>query len=203
MDEPSRVRESILEWNTRFQSKSSTLVGETTLGGTISPGDFDFSEFGSKFVRARMSTAERGVELLKIIDDFCQTYLQATPGESEEMRRLVANDHSVLKWLDWYAGAASNKLQSTGAPRWLQRSLAAQSLIDQRRDFREVYLSLGTLYIAAKEAGIDPQPYFRAIADISSSKTNKFLAQISTRDLLASFEGLPFFKEDVLPYLHK
>jgi hypothetical protein len=83
--------------------------------------------------------------------------------------------------------------------RHLQQPLAAVSIDDDGTDFRDTYVALGDLYIAAARCGMDPRPYFDEAAEISSGVSN--IEQTSMRDFLLRFEGSAYFGEAVAPNL--
>jgi len=194
MDELSRVRDDIHKWSAHFQNAHSDLA----IGS--SSEDKDFSTFVLDLERDGVSDAKGGVELLAVLDDFCDVYRRATQEKRTQIRELVASSHSVLVWLDYYSKITISRFKRTHEAKWLERSLVAQSMIDQRLDFREIYMSLGAFYIIARRLNIDPDPYFRAVAGLSSAKINRSV-QLSTKRLLSDFVLLPFFNEVVLPKL--
>jgi hypothetical protein len=97
------------------------------------------------------------------------------------------------------AWSFAHKLADACDDRWLRLGLAAVSIDDNGTDFRDTYVALGCLYIAAARCGMDPRPHFDEAAEISSGVSN--IEQTSMRDLLLRFEGSAYFGEAVAPKL--
>jgi hypothetical protein len=70
--------------------------------------------------------------------------------------------------------------------------LAACSIAGLRIDFRDLLVSLGDLWRRAEAAGIDPQPYFEEIGDLSDSE---MAGSASTASLIGGFQETAYYKE--------
>ena len=65
--------------------------------------------------------------------------------------------------------------------------------------YKEMYLALGSLYIACVRAGLQPSMEFVKISCLSSDvKTH---GRLSMREFLMNFEESAFFKTDIEPSL--
>ena len=69
-----------------------------------------------------------------------------------------------------YANRAAKRIQSPEDEEWLLRGLAAISIENCARDYRDVLLALAELYVMAEEAGIKPGSDFRAVSKLSSEE---------------------------------
>jgi hypothetical protein len=76
--------------------------------------------------------------------------------------------------------------------------LAAASLENNRVNFKEMYLALGSLYEACVKSGMQPSLEFVKIAYLSNPEKNR---GASMQEFLANFEDSAFFKKDVEPKL--
>jgi hypothetical protein len=107
-------------------------------------------------------------EIYAFLDQLCPAYLTATPQERAAIRSAVSEKNGVLSALLGYVYKSAKQIRSGSGEEWLRRGLAAISIENCRKDFRDVLLALAELYVAAEEAGIKPQPEFRAVARLSS-----------------------------------
>src|SRR5207244_8219077 len=97
---------------------------------------------------------------------------------------------------------ASRLLEQGGLPVWLDRALAAASIDDQRRDYRDWIMSLGDIYLSARAHGIDPAPAFKRVAEISNAEPHR-AAPTPTRDAMSRFEKSAYFATSILPRLRR
>ena len=135
-------------------------------------------------------------ELYGLLDRVADSYLAAGEEDRSAIRRLVGENRAVLHKMYWYIGHTATRVRETCSPAWLRRGLAAASIEDARRDYRDLYMALGNLYLEATRAGIDPGPAFREIGRLS----NRGLAgPLSTAEMLENFEQSAFFSADVKP----
>jgi hypothetical protein len=66
-------------------------------------------------------------------------------------------------------------IRTPGDVQLLRLGLAAAALVERPLDWRDVLVSLAFLYHGAAQAGIDPQPYFKEIADSANPVTSDFI----------------------------
>lgn len=128
------------------------------------------------------------------LDQLCDSYLQATPEQREAIRRAFDGRPGLLNALMGHVHRATRRIQSAEDTRWLLIGLAATSIEDKRMDFRDTYVALGELYLAAARAGIDPDPHIKSVAAISSQKTDDGQ---SMRAFIGGFRKSAYFKESV------
>lgn len=146
------------------------------------------------------------VELHQMIDELCVLYLGVPAEQREEIRNLVAEppptvNDQLLGHISW----AGEQALSLKDGEWVRRGLAAASIENNRLDARDMFTSLGGLYLAAISAGIDCSHYFQEVAELSSAQSvyPKIRWMGSMRDFLANFDQSAYFKADVRPKIGK
>jgi hypothetical protein len=72
--------------------------------------------------------------------------------------------------------------------------LAAISIENCARDYRDVLLALAELYVTAEEAGIKPSSDFRAVSKLSSEEKPRG-GDTSMKKMLANFRGYGALRE--------
>ena len=139
-------------------------------------------------------------EVFGIFDAICDLYARSDPPRCASIRRIV-HEREAHILLDEYLGYASRILKQGGRPEWLERGIAAASIDDQRRDYRDWLMSLGDLYLSARAAHLDPSPVLKRIAERSNPEPHP-ATPTSTRDMLIHFEDSAYFMTSILPQLH-
>jgi len=138
-------------------------------------------------------------EVFALLDEICDQYLRSDPMRCAVIRGMV-HQHEAVHLIDEYVGHASRILEQGGLPVWLDRALAAASIDDQRRDYRDWIMSLGDIYLSARAHGIDPAPAFKRVAEISNAEPHR-AAPTPTRDSMSRFEKSAYFATSILPRL--
>lgn len=92
-----------------------------------------------------------------------------------------------------YAEEQGQQIQSETDATFLRQGLAACSIAGLRIDYRDLLVCLGYLYCKADDAGIDPKPYFKEVAELSDTETSAL--RLSTADLIRDFHETAYFKE--------
>ncbi len=118
----------------------------------------------------------------------------------EQRDRAFDAAFEAHRLLEDYLAYASRILKQGGRPEWLERGVAAASIDDQRRDYRDWLMSLGDLYLSARAAHLDPAPVLKRIAELSNPERHA-AAPTATRDALARFEDSAYFATSILPQL--
>ena len=140
------------------------------------------------------------VELHELIDGLCALYLDASEEQRARMRSLMTElPRNLRGQLLNHIGWATGRLLSSNDEEYIRRALAAASLDDNRSDFRDTYMALGHVYLAASSVGINCSRYFLEAAELSSTQPGLFPKLGSMRDFLAGFERSAYFNEDVRP----
>ena len=109
-------------------------------------------------------------EMYELFDRLCPAYLDAAPGQRAEIRDAVSDKGGVLSALIGYVYRAVRRIRTPADIEWLRLALAAVSIENCSKDYRDLLLALAELYVAAEEAGIDPRAEFRAVARRSSKE---------------------------------
>jgi len=139
-------------------------------------------------------------EVFAVFDEICDVYARSDPPRCAIIRGIVHEREAHLL-LDEYIGYASGILKKGGRPEWLERGVAAASIDDQRRDYRDWLMSLGDLYLSARAAHLDPSPVLKRIAERSNPERHA-AAPTPTRDALGTFEDSAYFATSIMPNLH-
>jgi hypothetical protein len=158
----------------------------------------------SRVARIRKVRSPSHEQVFSVLDELCDYYLTAKPGERRTIRELF--DHDAVWCLLDYAMSTGDHIASCDDTRWVQRGLAALSIADNRPDFRDVFVRLGELYIVSARAGIDPRPFLQEVGCISSPTPSVqpwAEGKWSVWDQFTKFEETKFFEVDVKPHLPK
>ena len=106
-------------------------------------------------------------EAFATFDEICDLYARSDPARCAIIRGVV-HEHEARGLLEDYIGYASRILKQGGRPEWLERGIAAASIDDQRRDYRDWLMALGDLYLSARAARLDPTPVLKRMAERSN-----------------------------------
>jgi hypothetical protein len=124
----------------------------------------------------------------------CPAYLEAAPEQRAEIRAAVSDKNGLLSALLSYVYRAAEQIQSPADREWLRRGLAAASIENCRKDYRDVLLALAELYVSAEQAGLNPRPDFKAVSRLSSrEKPQGGMTPVS--NMLARFHSYAVLKE--------
>ena len=108
-------------------------------------------------------------EMYALLDLLCPRYLAAPAAERAAIRGAVGGRVGMLSALLGYIHRAARQIHSPADEHWLIHGLAAASIENCHRDFRDVLLALAELYVAAEAGGMDPKPAFARVAALSDS----------------------------------
>ena len=162
------------------------------------------SNLMARLPRAASAAAALGLgprdEVFAVFDAICDLYARSDPPRCATIRGIV-HEREAHILLDEYLGYASRILKQGGRPEWLERGIAAASIDDQRRDYRDWLMSLGDLYLSARAAHLDPTPVLKRIAERSNPERHA-AAPTPTRDALDGFENSAYFMTSILPQIH-
>ena len=118
-----------------------------------------------------------------------EVYLAATPEECDAIRDAFQVNREFEDLLLAYVYDVVEKLQSTKDVKWLERGLVGASLENSGRDYRDTLLSLKDLHQAAKDAGINPDSYYKK-ASLLASREKPRGGTTSVSTLLNNFIGV-------------
>jgi hypothetical protein len=139
-------------------------------------------------------------EAFAVFDEICDLYARSDAPRCAIIRGVV-QQREAHRLLGDYLAYAVRILRQGGRPEWLERGIAAASIDDQRRDYRDWLMSLGDLYLTARAVHLDPSPVLKRIAERSNPERHA-AAPMPTREALATFEGSAYFATSILPQLH-
>jgi hypothetical protein len=132
--------------------------------------------------------------IYRLLDEMCPAYLEASSEQRAAVRAAVSDKRGVLSALLGYAYRAARRIQSAADREWLRKGLAAISIEDCSRDYRDVLLALAELYVVAEEAGIKPGSDFKAVSRLSSGEKPRG-GDTSVQEMLANFRGYGVLRE--------
>ncbi|TMC45071.1 MAG: hypothetical protein E6J23_05750 [Chloroflexi bacterium] len=177
---------------------------ERSFDAAFGPKQGRLSNLMARLPQAAGAAASIGLgprdETFAALDEICDLYARSDLPRCAIMRGIV-HEHEARTLLEDYIGYASGILKRGGRPEWLERGIAAASIDDQRRDYRDWLMALGDLYLSARVAHLDPTPVLKRIADRSNPERHP-AAPTPTRDALAHFEDSAYFMTSILPHLH-
>jgi hypothetical protein len=132
--------------------------------------------------------------IYRLLDELCPAYLESSSEQRAGVRAAVSDKNGVLSALLGYVYRAARRIQSPQDREWLRKGLAAISIENCARDWRDVLLALAELYVAAEGAGIRPRSDFTAVSRLSSGDKPEY-GSTSTREILANFHGYGALRE--------
>lgn len=133
-------------------------------------------------------------DIYRLLDDLCAVYLDTSSTRRAEIRSAVSGKEGIWSGLINYAHRAAKRLQSPTDKEWLRLALAAISIENCDGDFRDTLMALAELYVAGERAGIDPEPYFKDVAELSSCQAPSG-GTTTLRDMLSGFHGYAVLQE--------
>ena len=162
------------------------------------------SNLMARLPQAANAAAELGLgprdQVFAVFDEVCDLYVRSDAPRCAIIRGVV-HQREARVLLDDYLAYASRILKKGGRPEWLERAIAAASIDDQRRDYRDWIMSLGDVYLSARAAHLDPSPVLKRIGERSNPERHA-AAPTPTRDALEKFEDSAYFMTSILPQLH-
>jgi hypothetical protein len=176
---------------------------ERAFAASLGPKEGKLSSLMGRLPQATGAAASIGLgprdEVFAAFDEICDLYARSDSPRCAIIRGIVHN-REARALLEDYVGYASRVLKQGGRPEWLERGIAAASIDDQRRDYRDWLMALGDLYLSARAAQLDPTPVLKRIAERSNPERHP-AAPTPTRDALANFEDSAYFMTSILPQL--
>jgi hypothetical protein len=133
-------------------------------------------------------------EIYSLLDEICPAYISASSEDRAKVRAAVRDKNGVLSALLGYAYRSAKRIHSPDDKACLIKGLAAISIENCSRDYRDVLLALAELYVAAEEAGIKPRADFKAVSQLSSRKKPDG-GDTSMQAMLAGFHRYAVLRE--------
>jgi len=176
---------------------------ERTFAKTLDKKDGKLAPLMGRLPQAAAAAAGVGPgpreQVYAALDEICDLYARSDPGSCAALREIV-HEHEARGLVVEYVSHCARVLEQGGMPEWLDRGLAAASIDDQRRDYRDWLMVLGDVYLAAYGRGLSPGPALRKIAE-RSSELQPSGGPTPTREVLERFEGSAYFATSILPRL--
>jgi hypothetical protein len=176
---------------------------DRSFSATFGPKGGKLSTLMGRLPQAAGAAASVGTgprdEVFAIFDEICDQYARSDPAWCAILRGVVHEREARLLLAD-YIAHASAVLKHGGRPEWLERGIAAASIDDQRRDYRDWLMSLGDLYLSAHAKNVDPSPVIKRMAERSNPERHR-AAPTSTREALGAFENSAYFLTSIVPRL--
>jgi hypothetical protein len=177
---------------------------DRSFSATFGPKGGKLSTLMGRLPQAAGAAASVGAgprdEVFALFDEICDLYARSDPPRCAILRGIVhAREARLL--LEDYIAHASAVLKQGGRPEWLERGIAAASIDDQRRDYRDWLMSLGELYLTAHGKHVDPSPVLKRIGELSNPERHP-AAPTSTREALSTFEDSAYFLTSIVPQLN-
>jgi hypothetical protein len=176
---------------------------ERSFSATFGPKGGKLSTLMGRLPQAAGAAASVGAgprdEIFAVLDEICDLYVRSDPPRCAILRGIV-HEREARLLLEQYIGNASAVLKQGGRPEWLERGIAAASIDDQRRDYRDWLMSLGDLYLSAHAEHLDPSPVLKRIAELSNPERHRG-APTPTREALRTFEDSAYFETAIRPQL--
>lgn len=138
-------------------------------------------------------------EVTAFLDELCDFYEGALPGVRPKIRAQVGFRYEVHAFLWQYAEEAPEGIATADDAGRLRRALLAVSIDDHRVETGQMLDLLGRLWVSASRAGIDPDPLFQKVAEISNPGTSGGAGR--TQSHLAGFGSSKYFRDAVAPLL--
>ena len=141
--------------------------------------------------------------LLQTLRSVCELYICATEEQRCIMRDLFAWSYLLPQYLFRLTGIRIEHLSPEQAARDARIALAAVSLEDNKTDYRDTFMALGSIYLGMVERGMDPEPFFQEAASWSSDTINSGGGKQSMKSFLLNFKKSAFFISDVEPRIRR
>jgi len=132
--------------------------------------------------------------IYELLDELCSAYLEASADQRAVVRAAVSDKNGVLSALLGYVYRAAKRIRSPADREWLRRGLAAVSIEDCSKDYRDVLLALAELYVVSEEAGLRPSSDFTAVSRSSSDEKPRG-GSGSVQEMLANFQRYGALRE--------
>jgi hypothetical protein len=137
----------------------------------VNEGGLSWEEFDRELTELEASLVAkydpRG-ELHPLFGQLCDSYLGGDGATRDAMRAYVAERKTLGELLWRYANSLGCALRQAEDEALLQRALIAVAIENCASDYRDTLMTLADLYVAAEEAGLEPQSAFDAAAALAA-----------------------------------
>lgn len=171
-----------IQFQTRFEELSVTL---RDLNAQLELNVNNFNEQLKRLAQQRYPESPHD-KVKGPLEDLCILYLVANSEQRDQIRTTLDGMNEILSQLLGYPTYVSEFINSADDVRWLRIGLAAASIENGRNDWRDLLVSLGPLYLAAENAGIDPVRHFQELEKLSIEPVHDILKGFHESAYLAS-----------------
>lgn len=147
-----------------------------------------------QIARSQFAKYDPYQDIYRLLDGLCAVYLDPSSQQRAEIRSAVSGKEGIWSGLIAYAYRAAKRLESPADKEWLRLGLAAISIENCGADFRDTLMALAELWLAGERAGIDPEPYFKEVAELSSCQAPSG-GTTTLRDMLSGFRSYAVLQE--------
>jgi hypothetical protein len=141
---------------------------------------------------------QQSIEDLNLtLQEIFQVFLNSESDQREMLVDLIESKDCVMKHLVIFPDYAANQIHTGNDERWVKAGAVAALIEDGRTDFRDLWVSLGTLYCKAKSCGINLEQLFAEVEALGSPDNDFFDSGKLGRGILSDF-----LKSDYLASLH-
>lgn len=137
----------------------------------------------------------------KSLSSACEVYINATEKQRELMRELFRWSYLLPPFLFRFIKFPKTPNSQDEATHAARIALAAVSLEDNKTDYRDMFMSLGALYLNMAANGLNPLPFFQEAASWSSENSESGPGGQSMKVFLTTFNQSEFFRTSVEPRL--
>jgi hypothetical protein len=170
--------------------------------GPISSADILQNNYNE---RLRRFLEERGIpdardKVWLAVGEICRVYLDATAYQRAAVRNMFDSEDDLIGWFSSYPNYVADFIRSPDEVEWVRLGLAGALINDARTDFRDVYVALGRLYLAAQRSSIDPLPHFESVGmpkakgNPPSSGLYRLIGANYSQSLLIDFLNSEYFR---------
>jgi hypothetical protein len=118
----------------------------------------DYKRDIGRIREAQLMLYDPYAEMNHLFDEWRPAYLRATDRERADLRAAVRERAAIPSALLGYVYRSATRLRAGAGEEALCHGLAAASLEDCCRDFRDTFLALADLYVTAEEMASNPVP---------------------------------------------
>jgi hypothetical protein len=144
--------------------------------------------------------------LKRDLESSCELCIRATPEQRAALFDLFSKSWLLPSYLEGLIRLPTQRGTRTDVALALRRALAAATLAfhaalrktqSESLEHGDCYMPLGRVWLAARQGGVDPDPYFREAAHWSAEGGYSG----AVRRFLLRFHESAYFRADVFPYL--
>jgi len=192
------IEERLADLEERFQDWVAP-INQATMAGLFridheSYTSADYERDLEKVRKQQFETYDPYAEMYAFFDELCPFYMDSPHEIRVAIRSVVSDKNGILSALIGYAYRCANRIKSSADQECLKNGLAAVSIENSCKDFRDVLLVLSELYLSAESAGVYPMTDFKAVARLSS-KLKPFGGEIPMHRMMGGIRSSAVLEE--------